>query len=247
MCEILTIYYGSFINLIKAASKWNNARKSKISGTTCGGKEIIDAKNFYKGKNILMEMNKSKTYSPLILVDPVQKDRNAAAALSFEKYDIFRKKAIEFLKKPSEKFFEIHLFDAEKLKKDNIVVCVEVLDGKEDIVGAKTLKIFMFLKQAIIDQGFYVKESGWHWDKGKTAYLYFKINKELDKNVIVRGPPANLQEHVNAFKRKHKKTFVKDGIIYAEDKQKITKANDFIKSLLKKDYVLERAKSAKVL
>ena len=47
-----------------------------------------------------MELNKSKQQGPLIVIDPVQKDRNAAAALNHEKFEIIKKTAKQFLKKP---------------------------------------------------------------------------------------------------------------------------------------------------
>ena len=69
-------------------------------------KVIIDPENYYKGRNILDEMNKSKTYSPIVIIDPVQAERNAAAALSIEKFESFKAASLQFLRNPSVKFFE---------------------------------------------------------------------------------------------------------------------------------------------
>ncbi len=57
--EVLTIYYGSFTKLLKAAQKWH-------------GKVIIDPEKAYKRDNPILMLNKSKTISPLIIIDPVQ-------------------------------------------------------------------------------------------------------------------------------------------------------------------------------
>lgn len=228
ICELFIIYYGGFIKLLRAATKWKD-------------KEVIDIKNFYKGKNILLEMNKSKTHSPIIMVDPVQKDRNAAAALSFEKFDLFRKKAKTFLKNPSTKFFEEKELDITKLK-GFIIIEINLLKGKQDVVGAKLLKTFNFIKKELIKEGFKIQKHGWSWEKQKKAYFYFKILKDVDKIKIVKGPSINFKQHVLNFKKKHKTTFIKNKQIYAKDKRKITKAKDFIKELLKKDYVKERVK-----
>ena len=102
VCEILTVYYGSFIKLMKYIPKWKE-------------KTVIDIKHYYKNKNIFIEINQSKLTSPLIIIDPVQKDRNAAAALDYEKFEVLKHRAKEFLKKPSKEFFELkililHLF-----------------------------------------------------------------------------------------------------------------------------------------
>ena len=80
ICEILIIYYKGFENLIKAAAKW----KDNIT---------IDVENHWKKKNILLELNRSKISSPLIIIDPVQKERNAAAAVSKENVGIFKRRA----------------------------------------------------------------------------------------------------------------------------------------------------------
>lgn len=234
MCEVLTIYYRGFLNLIKAAAKWDK-------------KVVIDAKNFYKGKNIMMEMNKSKTYSPMVLVDPVQPDRNAAAALGYERYNIFIEKSKEFLKKPAVNFFDDKKFDIEKLKKEFIIVEVNVLDGKEDIVGAKTLKTFEFLRKEIVSYGFDIKEYGWNWDKGPKSYFYFKIKKDLDKKSVVKGPPIKLEDFVLDFKKKHKNSFVKNGRVFANEKREFTNAYCFIKCLVKKEYVKERVKAVSLI
>ena len=228
ICELFIIYYGGFIKLLRAATKWKD-------------KEVIDIKNFYKGKNILLEMNKSKTHSPIIMVDPVQKDRNAAAALSFEKFDLFRKKAKTFLKNPSTKFFEEKELDITKLK-GFIIIEINLLKGKQDVVGAKLLKTFNFIKKELIKEGFKIQKHGWSWEKQKKAYFYFKILKDVDKIKIVKGPSINFKQHVLNFKKKHKTTFIKNKQIYAKDKRKITKAKDYVKGILKKDYVKERVK-----
>ena len=90
--EILTVYYESFNKLIKAVSKWDSNL-------------IIDIEKHYKEKNIIKELNQSKTKSPLILIDPVQKERNASAGLSKEKFKLFKELAKAYLKNPSPIFF----------------------------------------------------------------------------------------------------------------------------------------------
>jgi tRNA nucleotidyltransferase (CCA-adding enzyme) len=231
MCELLVIKYGGFLKLVKAASKWKEST-------------VIDIKNFYKGRSVFLEMNKSKIVSPLILIDPVQKDRNAAAALSFEKFDLFRKICKEFLTKPSVKFFECNELDINKLK-EFVVLEINPLDGKEDVVGAKLVKVFNFLKSGLSNEGFVVKDKGWTWDKEKKAYFYFK-SLNIDKIKILKGPLVSFKDHVLNFKKKHKTTFVKSKVVYAKEKRKIIDAKSFVKDLIKEKYVKERVKSIRL-
>lgn len=57
-------------------------------------------------KKLYEKLNYSKKQSPLVLIDPIQPDRNAAAALSQEKYQKFIQVSKEYLKNPSDDFFE---------------------------------------------------------------------------------------------------------------------------------------------
>ena len=234
ICEILTIHYKGFANIIKNAAKWGN-------------KVVIDPENYWKGRNILLELNKSKTNSPLIIIDPVQADRNAAAALGQEKFDLFKKKAKEFLKNPSEKFFEIIEINENILKKkamNNELILLDVLPkiGKKDIIGCKLLKTLEFIDIKLRGNDFTVVDHGWQWDN-KKALFYFIIKKEKLSDFIEReGPKLKDEQHVKNFKKKHSKTFIKNGRIYAHVKRDYKKAIDLIKTLMKEDYVKEKLK-----
>jgi tRNA nucleotidyltransferase (CCA-adding enzyme) len=209
--ELLTSYYGSFENLIKAAGKWK-------------GKVIIDAEKYYKGKNVLAELNEAKTMSPLILIDPVQKDRNAAAALSIEKFNVFTGLCKKFSKNPSKKAFERKIIDENKIIQDAKKERAELFkiiakSGKikEDTAGSKLLKLLNLIKKNIEKEGYKVKE---HWDfKNKEARMWFSVKKA--GKTVRQGPMTSMKEHVSAFKKHYKKTFVKNNRIfaYAEPKQ----------------------------
>jgi tRNA nucleotidyltransferase (CCA-adding enzyme) len=223
VCEILTIYYGSFQKLIRAITKWKD-------------QEIIDIKNYHKGKNILMELNKSKLQSPLIVIDPVQKDRNAAAALDNEKFEIIKHRAKEFIKNPSKKFFEIKILTEEDIRKkyrNNLILLRAVpLKNKIDVSGAKMLKAFHFIEESLIRYGFTIKESDmlWHSTDG---ILYFALQKnKLPTQIELLGPPVKTRWHAQNFKKKHIKTFVKNGRIMAKSTRKFPLAEDLIKDLL---------------
>ena len=51
------------------------------------------------------KINESKRENELVIVDPVQKERNAAAAISKEKIEKFINSCKEYLHNPSEEFF----------------------------------------------------------------------------------------------------------------------------------------------
>lgn len=235
--DILTIYHRGFVKLLKASQKWKE-------------KEVIDFYNFHKGK-ALKNLNISKTHSPLIVIDPIEPYRNAAAALDKEKFHVFKKKAKEFLNKPSKEFFKRKKFSLAEIKKkaknDKLVVLkITALPGKEDIVGSKLLKCLEFIEKQFKLNDFKVKLSGWDWDKKKKALFYFVIEKELLPGKKLRiGPPLKNKKHSKMFKRKHKNCFVKKGRLYAQIKREFRDGEKFIKYLIKQDYIKERVKNIK--
>jgi len=234
--DILVIYYKGFINLLKAAKKWKD-------------KTIIDPENHHD--DVLFELNKSKTQGPLVIVDPVQPDRNAAAALGKKNFNIFKKKAKEFLKNPSENYFIKKKIDLKKLKerakKDYLIVLnIKAKKGKKDIVGSKLKKVFEYIEKSLKNNDFKVLFSDWEWNKKQKAKFYFIIKKEkLSKEILHEGPPLDKKEHVSLFKKLYKKTTIKNKRLYAKVKRKYLKPEKLINDLKKEKYVKERVKEIK--
>ncbi len=239
ICEILAVYYGSFLNLMKNAAKWND-------------KAVIDVEKYYRGKDVFKLVNTSKLVSPLIVIDPVQKDRNAAAALSAEKFTAFKKAANEFLDSPSKGFFHkkdlTGIFSEEKSKNNRLIaVKAAPLDGKIDVVGGKLLKVYEFLRQALQKHGFKIIKAGWEWDKKSDAVFCFLFDKKpLPKFVEVEGPPVKISNHADNFKRMHKKTFVRNSKMFALEQRKFSAPEDLLKNIVKSQFVKERSKSVKI-
>ncbi|KYK26255.1 hypothetical protein AYK26_05605 [Euryarchaeota archaeon SM23-78] len=233
--DLLIIYYGGFENLLMQASVW-------------GSRVIIDPENHLRDP--LSELNKSKIQSPLIIVDPVQPDRNAAAAVSKEKFEVFKEKAKQLLNKPSEKFFEIKKLSINELKdkaKNNwlIIAKAKPLKGKDDIVGTKIMKCFEHIEKHLKKNDFTVLEAGWEFDI-KESIIYYIINKEkLSDKIVLKGPPVKVKINAKMFKSKHKNVFEKKERLYAEEKREYKTPEKLVKDLIKKDYIKERV--AKIL
>ncbi len=211
--ELLVSYYNGFLAFLKAASKWHVEKGKKI---------IIDPKKYYKGKNVLLELNEAKLLSPVVLVDPVQKERNVTAALSEKTFERFVKACRLFLVKPSINLFVRKKINIKNLKKKAKKMhadffILQVKSNKyRDIAGAKLLKFFnLFLCQLEKNGSVYAK---WQFDEHQTAdfYIIFKQKKEK----IMEGPLLSLIEHAKAFRKKHARCFVKSGKLYAREKTK---------------------------
>ncbi|MBN2111687.1 nucleotidyltransferase domain-containing protein [Candidatus Woesearchaeota archaeon] len=231
--DILIVHYKGFLPLMRAASKWKK-------------KQVIDFYNVHRGK-ALFELNKSKTQGSLVVVDPVQPDRNAAAALDEEKFGLFVKNAKEFLKKPSKMFFTEKKADREKLMKNGYILIEAVSKkGKEDVSGAKLLKAFDFVKKGL--EEFEVCDAGWEWDKKKNAlFWYLAKKKKLPESVEWQGPPLIMENRVKDFRKKYRKTFTKKGRIFAKITRKHTTPESLAKELIKDRYFRERVKKCRKL
>lgn len=231
--EILVIFYRGFNNFLKAALKWKD-------------KEVVDIKKYHK--NPFMALNKSKLDSPIIVIDPVDKTRNAAAALSYEKVDVLKGVAKQFLKKPSKKFFEKEEISEEVLKKKSkgkglIIIDITAMTGKEDVVGAKIMKSYEFILMRLKEKEFGIIKSGWEWNKGKKAMIWLIMSKKgLDLYKEHPGPSLKSKEHCQRFKKQHKKTYTKKGRLWAKVKRDFTKPEDYLKVLLKDKWFKDKIK-----
>ena len=228
--ELLASYYGSFMNFIKAASKWND--KKKI---------IIDPAKFYRKEQALDELNEAKLSSPLILIDPVQKERNACASLSPEILKKFIENCRKFSKKPEERYFFREKLDVEKMKseakksKSKLVILHAISDkDKLDVAGAKLRKFYDFIIFGMKKAGFSISRSEFSLDEKTLEAKFYLILKEPEKNYIVAGPPLNVgDKYAEAFRKKWPHSFVKDKRLFAKAKRDISGATQFVKSVAK--------------
>ena len=225
--ECLIINYKSFEKMLKELSK-----------VKVGERVIVDSAKHYKDKsNVLFEMNESKLSSPIILVDPTWKERNALAALSREVFEKFQVAAKAFLKSPNKSFFEIKKFDvssfeAKAKKSKNEFVKLNITTEKQpgDIAGTKMKKFASYLENElqryfeIVD-----KEFEYGGDNGARLYLSVKSKGEL----IRTGPPKDFEAHAKAFRKANENVFEKNGVLHARIKINLS-AEKFIKDFVKK-------------
>lgn len=220
--DILVIHYKGLDKLLKAASSW----KPQV---------IIDPANYHNGKTRFL-MNKSKL-GPLVIVDPTDKSRNAAAAVGEDALKKFIFAARKFVKKPSGKFFEPFNFSLDKLarasKKEIILVIPSISKGKRDVVGAKLLKQFEKITTAL-DEYDFKSINDWYWDKSDFCIFWFKIEpKTLPLYREHEGPQLERKEHCVVFKKKYPTAKKKSGRLVAKVKNVHRTPEDLINAVLK--------------
>ena len=169
-----------------------------------------------------MDLNGAKLESPIVLIDPTYKSRNALAALSGETFEKFQKVCREFLKNPSIKFFEIQKTDLAKIesdakKKGQEFILLEAKTEKQegDIAGSKLLKFYNNLSEEI-SRFFAIKKKGFNYNGKKSARFFF-VATPL-KEILVEGPSIKDSRNVKRFEKAHPDYFTKKGRIYAKER-----------------------------
>ena len=170
-----------------------------------------------------MDLNSSKLSSPIILIDPTYKERNALAALNQETFDKFKKEAIKFLKNPKLEDFEKEKIDLEKIKKNanknknEFIFLVANTNKQEgDVAGSKLLKFYKILEEEM-KKYFVVKNKGFNYSGKKSARYFFVVKAK--KEIIFNGPFLGDEKNVKNFKKEHGRgVFTKGERIYAKKK-----------------------------
>ena len=107
------------------------------------------------------------------------------------------------------------------------------LKKKTDVAGAKMLKAFHYMENELVRHGFKLMESDMLWHASNSLFYYALQNDKLPEAVEIIGPPVKNEKHALAFKKKHKKTFVKGKRLFAKEKRKFAEAKNLIKELIK--------------
>ncbi len=186
LVELLTIRYGSFIQALEAAMAW----RAPI---------ILDIEGLWDDQSALPKFFPN---ARLIVVDPVDKTRNVAAAVSKECLARFQLKAHEYVLKPSDEFFfptpkpvktAKELKDALKARGSRFIAVV-FSHGK---LNANTL--YSQLKKTVKSVAAEFKENEfrvfrsaiWTNERDRSALLFEFEDWQLPELVHRLGPPID--------------------------------------------------------
>lgn len=231
LCELLTLHHGSFQKLVEAASGWKPG-------------VIIDHERNYTDESepaILFEGQ------PLVVIDPVDPNRNVAAAVSMQNFATFVRACQEFLSEPRMEFFfphKVKLLNTQEVRRivrrrGTKIFCVifETPDLVPDVLYPQLRKTEQALVARLRQAGFEVQRSDVFGDS-KSLILLELCTSEL-ANVQTRvGPPVTIE--VKDFIKEHLKSkekmagpFVDDeGRVVFELEREETDAGDVLKRAL---------------
>ena len=239
--DILCAHYGSFAGLLEASRCWKE-------------QHIIDSNDVHKG-NALHNLNTAKIESGLIVIDPLDPSRNAAAALDWKQCRRFMDAADTFLRKPSLSAFTKTPRTPETLLRQAgkdilLLVAFRSLPGKRDVVGSKLVKALTHLERQLEANDFHVREADMEWDgapeNGKGLFFFIVKKEKRGTHHILEGPPARAREHAKRFRERHASVVEKDGRLYAKETYAFASADAALRTALRDPYVKERVKSARL-
>lgn len=192
LCELLILDNGNFIETIKKAStEWNYGYSFDL-------KEYGTAKLFN---------------DPLVAVDPVDKNRNVAAALNLQKMSEFMVASGNFLKNPSPEYFSLKKFktDVESLKQQIIdrgtktyLITFEPPNIPADAVYPQIKKTENSIRNVAESEGFNVYDSNSWTNENDLAVILIEFetwNLPTIKKHL--GPQIWIREHQDRFLEKY--------------------------------------------
>ncbi len=211
LCEILVLRYDSFQNLLLHAQHWSY------------------------GKQLSLHTGEFPHFdTPLIFIDPVDDDRNVSSALSKEKFDLFKKACMEYIKKPQITFFfprKIKLWSLDNIRKEIGEKKFFGLKLKKPEIIAENLypqvrKAMRSMIDLCIQYGFPIVDSFFHINNDSVYIVLHPEKSKISETMVHVGPPVNLKKNADDFIekwKKHsrtiKKPFEKDGRLYVEIKR----------------------------
>ncbi len=216
LSELLILKYGNFENVLTNVSKW---RKKVYLHLGEGGKKFRD---------------------PVVFIDPVDPDRNAASAVSEESKSLFIHASRSYIEKPSKNFF---------FPNPTIPLSTEKI--KEEINKRGTFfYVFEFPKPDIIDDNLYpqinrtmesltkiLKDFGiintFYIVQNSKVYFLLELAKtDLPKVKIHEGPPVWHQNSKNFIERWRGKAlrgpYIKGYRLFVEVQRKNTSIEDVL-------------------
>jgi len=198
LCELLILNYGSFIKVLRSVADWKE-------------RWIIDYEGYYKGR----EKEAEKIFEePLVMVDPVDKGRNAAAAVRKEKLDELVVSARAFLETPHRRFFyprEIRALDAESLvqaikTRGSTIVFVRFgkVNAVPDVLWGQLYKSQRSLRKMLRQHDFVVmRDCVWSDEESLNMFIFEAERRFLPPIKKHLGPPLRKRVECEKFLRKH--------------------------------------------
>lgn len=228
LCELMIIHYGTFLKALEAAKKWVT-------------NEYIDLKS--------SEKKKTSFSDPLILIDPVDTNRNVAAALSYENYFMFKYAADQFLKSPKTEFFfpnEVEPLEWTELSKlidtDTVkyfFLCFEPPNLLPDVLWPQMRSFNRSILKRLEKNDFHLEFNDVWSDEDRLSVLFFVSSQwHLPFKKLHSGPPLSAEtKHQEKFREKYRELSprLEHGRWVVEIEREYKDLSDLFEDIVKRD------------
>ncbi|MFX1417535.1 MAG: hypothetical protein ACFE9N_01300 [Promethearchaeota archaeon] len=230
--ELLIYYFNDLTNLFNNFDKLKKNPLDYYNRTKEELNEIVHFQNDY-----------------LIIIDPVDKNRNVASAISERAYKYCNQKVNEFLKKPSPEFFNIRPIPEINLsyKEDPLLSKIFVIELQNtdpkihytinrdklyslgESIKANGEKEFSHVERfSLIIFEMYFED-----DKNQYCLALYCENPTISKAYNRKGPPITEKKHVIKFKKKNPEFFEKEGFLWVKTLREYYNFSNFLKEFVK--------------
>ena len=233
LCELLILYYSSFNATLNGASKWKPFET------------VIDLEGYYDDPLKAIK----KFNAPLIVVDPVDRNRNVAAAVSLKSMSTFIAASKYYLRSPRTRYF---FPPKRRVSKEKILGLLK--EKNRNIIALRTLcpqvppdTLWGELKHSL--KGLYSLLKRFEFkvldmkvvtDEKENVIFLFELETltlpPLKKHL---GPPVYLEPHSTIFLEKHMADSESVGPWIDGDRWVVLRPRKYVdaKRLLKKNYM----------
>ncbi|MFX0186545.1 MAG: hypothetical protein ACFE8A_02290 [Candidatus Hodarchaeota archaeon] len=231
--ELLIYYFGTIQKLFE---NFNKLKENPLDYFNRSKKEldkIIHFQNDY-----------------LIIIDPIDKNRNVASAISEKAYKYCNQRVKTFLNNPNTYFFKINPIPEADLSnsEDPILSKTYILEFNSENNGVH----YTIYRDKLYSLGDSIKVNGEKEFSHASRFeniafeVYFEdVKKEynlalfcskpiISKSFIRRGPPVKEKFHAVQFKEKNPNFFEKKGYLWVETERKFNNFFEFIKDFVRK-------------
>lgn len=225
--ELLMTHYKTFWNMVNELNKAHP-------------RIYIDLEHYYKtNQETEKALGEAKIRSPIILVDPVLKNRNAAAALNYNTFAKFLLAIRLFKRKPSAEFFKYKPAKLAELvkssRKRGTILVYEKLKKpaeKEDVYFAKLNHTMEKISSRFKRAGLGVYNHG-YLENPLVVYFEFETLK-LSKFKKHVGPPVWLPDkYFDDFIKKWKTVYISDTNLAVDLQREYTDIAKYASKILK--------------
>jgi len=196
LCEVLVLAHGSFFNVLLTAADWQRGH-------------VVDSHGYYSR----LGEAESLFDSPLIVIDPIDQNRNAAASVTEEKLGTFVAASRMFIQEPEEKFFfpkvkepykTCELEDVfENRGTDIVFLCCDQVEVVPDVLWGQLYKSMRSIHRLLRQYDFQVVRTAAWSDEEKLNIILIELEEnEMPQSKLHLGPKTSSRDS-EKFLEKH--------------------------------------------